>query len=74
MSGKYYVIQSRLHEWDQWTTLEGKYATVQSAKEEMLRRRYTPGKYYRVAEAYYQVRYKAVKTESHEVGSVAESR
>ncbi len=63
MPEKYYVIQSRLHEWEQWTTFRTRYATVQEAKDEMRRRRHTPGKYYRIAEAYYQVRYKAVKAD-----------
>ncbi len=72
MPEKYYVIQFRLREREKWTTFRIRYATVQEAKEEMRRRRYTPGKYYRIAEAYYQVRYKAVKTESHEGGMPGE--
>lgn len=61
MFEKYYVIQHRLWEWDQWTTFSTRYPTVQAAMEEAQRRKYILGTYYRIAEAYIQIRYKPVK-------------
>lgn len=63
MFEKFYVIQHRFSEGEQWTTFSTRYPTVQAATEEAQRRKYIIGKYYRIAEAYIQIRYKAVKTQ-----------
>lgn len=55
------MIQHRLYEWEQWTTFSTQYPTAQAAMEEAQRRKYIIGKYYRIAEAYIQIRYKPVK-------------
>lgn len=63
MNETYYVIQSRVHEWDQWTTIPIKYTTPEEAVAALKEKGLAPGmvpKYYRVAQAYTQIRYKAV--------------
>lgn len=58
---KHYVIQWRTHEGGPWVTYAAKYATIEKAREHAELAGYQLGKYYRIAEAYVQVRYKAVK-------------
>lgn len=65
---KRYVIQSRVHNWDPWKTMPGReYDTMDEAKAAFKEVKASfdalPFKdCYRIAEAYIQVRYKAVKT------------
>lgn len=60
MFEKYYVIQWRLREGDKWETLPTRYPTLDEARVHAKNNRYPLGKYYRIAEAYVQIRYKAV--------------
>ena len=61
MEQKHYVIQWRLFSSDQWTIHSPRFATVAEAKAHARQMGYLLGKNFRIAEAYVQVRYKAVK-------------
>ena len=57
---KPYVIQSRVHNWDPWEVCPGReYDTLEEVKAAFEALPFKDG--YRIAEAYVQVRYKAVK-------------
>ena len=58
----YFVLQMREHTWDEkhWQTLDGThYATAEEAEEARKKKAFP--KFYRVAQAYTVIRYKAVK-------------
>lgn len=55
---KRYVLQTRTHDWDPWELLR-EFDTLQEAK--MAYDKLNFKRFYRIAEAYVQVRYKAVK-------------
>lgn len=56
----YYVLQFKVHDWDnKWETAPGKYGTITEA--EAARQKKPFPSYYRIAEAYTVIRYKAVK-------------
>lgn len=61
MYEKHYVIQWRVREWDKWEPLPTKYPSLEDAKLGAKRCGYKLGRYYRIAESYVVVRYKAVK-------------
>ena len=60
MFEKYYVIQWRQWEDSKWMTFPTKYLTIEAAKVHAKNNRDALGKYYRIAKAYVQIRYKAV--------------
>ena len=58
---KRYVIQCRIHNWDPWEVCPGReYDTLEEARAAFEALPFKDG--YRIAEAYVQVRYKAVNT------------
>lgn len=61
MEKTYYVVQRKENPWDNkhWITLPGKYESIREA--EAARQKKPAPSECRVAEAYIQVRYKAVK-------------
>ena len=57
---KRYVIQSRTHDWDLWEVCPGKeFFSLEEARKAFDALPFKT--HYRIAEAYVQVRYKAVK-------------
>ena len=57
---KRYVLQIRVHDWDPWRVSRLESDTLEEAKAALDEMPFKPS-YYRIAEAYIQVRYKAVK-------------
>lgn len=60
MYEKHYVVQERFHSWETWMTLPGQYKTLDEARA--AKEQKPKGPYYRVAESFVQIRYKAIKT------------
>ena len=60
MPENHFVLQMRKKPWeDNWITLPEKYPTLEKAKKALAMR--SPKSQYRIARAYVQVRYKAVR-------------
>lgn len=59
MYEKHYVVQRLWHNYETWETLEQKYKSPEEAYRAIEQK--PKGPYYRVAESYVQIRYKAVE-------------